>query len=97
VLAVLVEFIVHENHRQAFIQRVQQQAKDSLALEDECHYFDVCTDDANPARIVLYEIYGDTAAFELHLASDHFHRFDKDVSDWVISRDICRLNQLAAD
>jgi len=94
-LAVLVEFIVHENHREAFIQRVKQQAKDSLSLEDECHYFDVCTDDAKPDRVVLYEIYTDHAAFEFHLASDHFHRFDKEVGGWIVSRDICRLNKLA--
>ena len=30
----------------------------------------------DPNRILLYEIYDDRAAFDLHLQSEHYRRFD---------------------
>ena len=36
----------------------------------------------------LYEVYDDAAAFELHLASDHFRAFDETVRPWVQRKDV---------
>ncbi|MGI9463684.1 MAG: putative quinol monooxygenase, partial [Aestuariivirgaceae bacterium] len=44
-----------------------------------CRRFDVCTDPDRPERVFLYEIYDDRAAFDAHLASDHFKAFDAEV------------------
>ena len=41
---VTVEFTLHPEHSRRFIQRVRQQASDSLELEPDCHIFGVCAD-----------------------------------------------------
>ena len=73
--AVLVDFRIDPIHADAFAGRVQQQASDSLRLEQGCHVFDVCRNGRKGEQIFLYEIYEDEAAFDLHLQSDHFQGF----------------------
>lgn len=80
---VLVQFIVKAGNEQAFLERVCRQAADSLQLESDCRQFDVCRDDRNPRRILLYELYTNAAAFDAHLHSSHFVAFDHDVRPWV--------------
>ena len=43
-------------------------------------------DAAQPTHVFLYEIYRDRAAFDLHLASDHFRQFDQRSRDLVLSK-----------
>jgi (4S)-4-hydroxy-5-phosphonooxypentane-2,3-dione isomerase len=81
---VTVEFDIYPEHRAAFLDAVKQQASDSLTKEAACHYFDVCTIENGDDEIVfLYELYDDRAAFDLHLASDHFQTFNAKVSSWT--------------
>lgn len=65
---------------EVFLDRVKQQARDSLEREPGCSRFDVCTDPERRGRILLYEIYDSRAAFQEHLESDHFKAFDADVA-----------------
>jgi len=76
-IAVTVIFKVKTGSEKDFQEVVLQQAKNSLEKEEACRRFDVCFDDNRPDRVFLYEIYDDRAAFDLHLASDHFKNFDK--------------------
>ena len=82
-MIVVVRFRVKPERAEAFLARVKRQADDSLRLEEACRRFDVATDPADPTRVLLYEIYDDAAAFDLHLASDHFRAFDAEVRDWL--------------
>ncbi|MEH6548150.1 MAG: putative quinol monooxygenase [Sneathiella sp.] len=91
---VLVEFEIESDHFNAFKIRVLRQAKDSLALETECHIFDVCVDTDADNHIVLYEHYSNRAAFEHHLDSDHFKDFDSEVTPWILSKSVRSLNSL---
>ena len=91
---VLVEFTLHPEHAQAFIERVRQQARDSLREESECHVFDVCIDPEREDFVLLYEIYTDRNAFEVHLESAHFHDFDAAVKDWVSDKKVRIYNRL---
>ena len=77
---VTVLFEVEPNSAESFLIRVRQQADDSMTHEAGCHRFDVCTDPGRPERVFLYEIYGDRAAYDDHLASDHFKAFDAEVT-----------------
>ena len=43
---------------------------------------------AGPTHVFLYEIYRDRAAFDLHLASDHFRQFDQRSRDLVVSKTV---------
>lgn len=91
---VLVEFTINPEHVQAFRQRVQQQAQDSLREESECRVFDVCIDPDRDDFVLLYEIYSDRNAFELHLASAHFRDFDKTVQGWISDKKIATYERL---
>lgn len=83
---VLVQFIIKPENLDAFIERVEQQANDSLTFEDECHQFDVSISNDDPNLVLLYEVYTDRQAFDVHLDSDHFHDFNAKVTPWVESK-----------
>ena len=85
---VFVEFEIELNHFSNFKKRVLQQAKDSLALETECHLFDVCEDNSMHNHLVLYEHYSNKAAFERHMESSHFKAFDTEVAPWILSKSV---------
>lgn len=93
VFAVVVEFQVKPEHVDAFGVAMAKQAQNSLELEEACRQFDVFTDPLKPATFVLYELYDDEAAFEAHLASDHFASFAAHVEPMVLERDIRRLHR----
>lgn len=92
---IAVIFVIHEGHEARFLTRVKQQAADSLAGEDDCLQFDVCTDPADPKRIFLYEIYRDEAAFKHHLGTAHFKDFDATVADWVADKSVEAWHRLS--
>ncbi|MEM8672130.1 MAG: putative quinol monooxygenase [Planctomycetota bacterium] len=85
---VTVEFEVDPSHVFAFRNAMKKQASDSLTLEPSCHQFDVCFDPENESRCFLYERYSDRSAFNAHLASDHFQRFDQTVSAWITKKTV---------
>jgi len=84
---VAVTFDIHAEQAGAFATRVARQATDSLT-EPGCHRFDVWAEPGNPARIFLFEIYTDRAAFDAHLASAHFKAFDAEVTDWIANKTV---------
>lgn len=85
---VVVKFIIADGYSEMFLQRVRQQAHDSLSKEADCHVFDVCVDLNDDHRVLLYEAYTDQAAFDYHLESSHFRAFDRDVKETVIDKTI---------
>ncbi|MEC9369545.1 MAG: putative quinol monooxygenase [Pseudomonadota bacterium] len=92
--AVSVEFLVRPENAAVFRPLMLAQAENSLKLETGCRYFDVCIDNSRAGRFVLYEVYDDEAAFEVHLKSAHFLAFAKAVEPMVLSRRIERLDVL---
>ena len=93
---VTVLFTVHADRLESFRTAMAEQAANSLALEPDCHQFDVCESPEDPCRVFLYEIYADRAAFDAHLASEHFQRFDETVRDWIASKSVDTWHRLAA-
>jgi autoinducer 2-degrading protein len=85
---VVVEFTIKAEFAGHFRERVQQQARDSLERESECHVFDVCIDPAQDEFVLLYEVYSERGAFDAHLESAHFIDFDNRVRDWVESKQV---------
>lgn len=79
---VTVTFETAPDDAAAFLARVRQQAADSLRDEPGCHRFDVCTE-ADSARVFLYEIYSDAAAFQAHLETPHYKAFNAEVGPIV--------------
>jgi quinol monooxygenase YgiN len=91
---VTVEFLIRPEHVEDFRQAMQQQARNSLTRETDCHQLDICVDPQVQERILLYEVYADEAAFKAHLQTDHFQQFDATVRDWVKSKAIQFWNRL---
>jgi (4S)-4-hydroxy-5-phosphonooxypentane-2,3-dione isomerase len=82
--AITVAFDLAEGAFPEFFRLVSENAARSVALEPDCLRFDVLTprDGVGPS-ILLYEVYADEAAFDLHLASDHYLSFDRSTRDLV--------------
>ncbi len=91
---ILVEFTLHARHFEKFVTRVRQQAADSLEREPGCRVFDVCIDPARDNFVLLYEVYDDRAAFDAHLAADHFIDFDATVGGWVSDKQVRALERI---
>lgn len=83
---VTVEFTIHPERMQAFMPLMVDNARASRSREPGCRQFDVCLDPAAPNIVFLYEAYDDRAAFEVHLATAHFKRFDAAVRDMVAAK-----------
>ena len=86
--AVVVLFKIKAESAARFANLVLANAKLSLDEEPKCHQFDVCFNAEKPEEIFLYELYTDKAAFDTHLASDHFLSFAKKTADMVESKEL---------
>jgi (4S)-4-hydroxy-5-phosphonooxypentane-2,3-dione isomerase len=84
---VTVVFEPKAEHAPAFRAAMLANAKASREAEPGCRQFDVCVE-PDTDRIFLYEVYDDRAAFDAHLAADHFKAFDASVRDWVARKDV---------
>ena len=78
---VAVDFRIRPECVDAFMPLMLEQAGNSLSKEPGCRMFDICQSEEDPEQIFLYELYDDRAAFDLHLASDHYHAFNSAVAD----------------
>ena len=83
---VTVTFVIRQEYLDEFMPVMKRQAQNSLTREQGCLQFDVCQDRKNPARVFLYEVYTDRAAFDAHLETEHFLDFDKTAGPWTISK-----------
>ncbi|GFE51584.1 antibiotic biosynthesis monooxygenase [Roseobacter cerasinus] len=86
--AVVVTLKIKPDHLERFMPLMQQNAATSLRDEPGCHQFDIATDNARPGDIFLYELYSDAAAFDAHLASDHFKAFDAATADSLLDKSV---------
>ena len=57
--------------------------------------FEVC-EAKEGSEIFLYELYDDKAAFDAHLATEHFRSFDKMVSSWVVDKRVTTYAKIGA-
>ena len=80
-----VEFDIVESSRAEFLERVRENAAQSVRDEPGCLRFDVLAPKAG-GPLLLYEIYADRGAFEAHLASPHFLHFDRATKDMVLRK-----------
>jgi (4S)-4-hydroxy-5-phosphonooxypentane-2,3-dione isomerase len=90
-VAILVEFTVKSDVVGRFRELITTNATRSLSDEPGCQRFDVLSPADEPARIVLYEIYDDDRAFELHLATPHYKDFAAAAEPLIETRSIKRL------
>lgn len=82
---VTVTFRLHPGQMDAFLPLMTANAATSRGQEPGCHQFDICWDGD---EIFLYEVYEDRAAFDAHLQSVHFKRFDAAVADLIADKKV---------
>jgi (4S)-4-hydroxy-5-phosphonooxypentane-2,3-dione isomerase len=90
---VTVVFAAKPEFRGEFRKEMIANAEASRAREPGCRQFDVC-ESADGSRIFLYEVYDDEAAFEAHLATDHYLGFAGRVTPWVAEKHVLTYNRL---
>ena len=95
-LALLVEFVVRPGFAERFGELVLANAQASIEHEQGCRRFDVLVEAEDGRRFVLYEIYDDEAAFDLHLRSPHYRSFAAAIDGEIEKRSVRRLYVTAA-
>lgn len=91
--AVTVVFELVPGREALFMTQVVANASRSLEVEEGCRVFDVCASEGN-SEVFLYEVYDSRAAFDAHLASEHFLQFDAASRSWVRSKTVRTYNLL---
>jgi len=72
---IIAEFTIKPGCIDAFLELARQDARGSVANEAGCRQFDALLPEAASDQVVLYEVYDDRAAFEVHLQSAHYFPF----------------------
>lgn len=90
---ITVLFAVHSAYHTEFMTAMVNNARISLEREPGCRQFDVSTAINNADDIFLYEIYDSRAAFEAHLASEHFCEFNLQTQSWVKTKVVNALTR----
>lgn len=88
--AISVEFSLKPEAIDAFMPAMRRQARQSLHDEPGCLRFDVCVGVDEPQRVFLYELYESPAAFDAHLNSRHFQKFDAETRPMVVKKFVSR-------
>jgi len=85
---VLVEFRLRSGSRGDFRPLIDENARTSARVEAGCRRFDVIEPADNPDAVLLYEIYDDRAAFDAHVASRHYAKFDAECAGYVVGKSV---------
>jgi len=91
---ILAEFQLKPGQRDRFLGVAKADAEASVRDEPGCRHFDILVTDEAPDTIWLHEVYDDAVAFEAHLKTPHFARFDRDSQALVSSSNVRRLEQI---
>ncbi|UYV36758.1 antibiotic biosynthesis monooxygenase [Rhodobacteraceae bacterium D3-12] len=94
--AVVVVFQIKEGRMAEFVPAVVENARTSLTAEEGCLRFDVCTDESRASEVLLYELYANQTAFDIHLKSAHFKAFDHAVARMVESKDVRTYHEVVS-
>ena len=81
--AIIASFRVQPEHVAAFIEASLDDARGSVRDEPGCRRFDVIQGTDDDSRLWFYEVYDDKAAFDYHLTTPHFHRWNEAVKGWL--------------
>jgi len=83
--AVTVTLTIDPERMAQFLPLMTTNAHTSRTTEPGCQQFDICREGN---KVFLYELYDDRAAFDAHLASDHFKSFDAATADMLLDKQI---------
>lgn len=85
---VSVEIVIKPERVAEFLPLILENATASLRQEPGCQVFDVCQAPDDETQFLLYEVYDDEAAFQLHLKTEHFLKFDRQTASDILSKTV---------
>ena len=91
-LVIIVDFRLKPGARLAFRTLVDANARASASRERGCRRFDVVEPRGEADRVLLYEIYDDDAAFDVHLGTAHYAEFDAASAPLVAGKSVIRCD-----
>ena len=94
---ITVDFYLLPGALDPFLALIKENARRSLAEEAGCHRFDVLVQKGVPDHIVLYEIYQNRAAFDIHLKSRHFAEFNSASAPYVSDKKVIEYEYVNDD
>jgi quinol monooxygenase YgiN len=94
---ITVDFFLQAGALDPFLKLIRENARKSLDDEPGCHRFDVMVQKGMPDHILLYEIYEDRAAFEVHLKSKHFAEFSAASNPYVRDKKVVEYEYVNDD
>ena len=84
----MVDFRLKAGTFDRFRKLIVENARASVRDEPGCRQFDVVIPSGDAHRVVLYEIYDDAAAFEVHKKTPHFALFDRESALFVATKTV---------
>ena len=87
-IAMVVEYRVKPDHREAFLRLMREHAAGTLAEEAGCLQFDVLLPQEDESRVFLYEVYRDGAALQEHNKSSRLTQTRDSYADMLEHRTI---------
>ena len=82
-VVLILELVVKPEHRAEFLEALWEDANGALDHEPGCLRFDVTVDSQNPNRVMLYEVYVDAAARQVHRAAPYLKRVAAGLDTWL--------------
>lgn len=78
-----LELVVKPEHREEFLEALWEDANGALDNEAGCLRFDVTVDSTDPNRIMLFEVYRDAEARQIHRAAPYLERVGAGLATWL--------------
>lgn len=94
---ITVDFLLKAGALDPFLKLIRENARRSLEDEPGCHRFDVLVQQGMPDHILLYEIYADRAAFDVHLKTRHFAEFNEASAPYVSNKKVVEYEYVNDD
>jgi quinol monooxygenase YgiN len=88
---IVAELTVPTERFDEFVEHSLDDGRHSEEDEPGCQQFDVSVKEDGSPTVVLYEVYDNLAAFELHLKTPHFARWRDATQSWITDRRVTRL------
>lgn len=89
-----VRFSIKPEFVDTFRDLVIKHANNSLTNEEGCQQFDVSFDPDDVTSCMLYEVYDDRAAFDVHAATPYLAAFGAAIEDGVVSKNLTFWNRV---
>jgi quinol monooxygenase YgiN len=89
-IALVVEFNIKVGQREAFLEIMRGHAAGTKQDEEGCLQFDILIPEDDDNKVMLVEMYLDTTALDIHIASPRLQKTRAAYGDMIESRNIAK-------